>query len=208
MGYWNTLVTFASFQTNSNYKPTYTSILKKIEKVTVGVFIHFLLILSWMRTVVLVQISHSVLSDSLWPHRLCSPQGAPLSWDSQEGNNGNEASYSPLSPRDLLQLQGLNLGLSHCQARFFTVWAWKTLDFLTPHGKQSAGPLLPYSRFACLCCRELLWSAFSESSWIHTDFSSILNECYLRWVKVLGWFYFCFFQYSVDFISSSSAQDF
>ena len=58
--------------------------------------------------------SHSVMSDSLWPHGLYSP------WNSL-GQNTEVDSLSLL--QEIFPTQGLNPGLLHCRCGFFTSWA-------------------------------------------------------------------------------------
>ena len=57
--------------------------------------------------------SHSVVSNSLWPHGLYSPWNSP-------GQNTGVGSLSLL--QGIFPTQGSNLGLLHCR-RFFTSWA-------------------------------------------------------------------------------------
>ena len=60
--------------------------------------------------------SHSVVSDSLWPHGLYSP------WNSAGQNTGvNNLSFL----QGIFPTQRLNPGLSHIAGGFFTIWAIK-----------------------------------------------------------------------------------
>ena len=59
-----------------------------------------------------VQFSHSVVSDSLWPHGLYSPWNSP-------GHNTGVGSLSLL--QRIFPTEGSNPGLPHCR-RFFTRW--------------------------------------------------------------------------------------
>ena len=54
-------------------------------------------------------VSHSVMSNSLWPHRLWSTRNP---WNSP-GKNTGVGSYSLL--QGIFQTQGSNLGLLHCR---------------------------------------------------------------------------------------------
>ena len=59
----------------------------------------------WLYKLWKIYKSHSVISDSLQPHRLHSPWSSP-------GQNTGVGSYSLL--QSIFPTQGLNLGLSHC----------------------------------------------------------------------------------------------
>ena len=72
---------------------------------TVGFLFIFVNFILNAHTAVLDQVSHSVLSDSLCPHRLCCPQRFSLHGILQER----------IMDWAIFPTQGLNLGTSHCR---------------------------------------------------------------------------------------------
>ena len=61
---------------------------------------------SYWRPVLIVKVSHSVMSNSLWPHGLYSPWNSP-------GQNTRVGSLSLL--QGIFPTQGLSPGLLHCR---------------------------------------------------------------------------------------------
>ena len=121
-------------------------------------------------------VSHSVVSDSLWPHRI-QPTGFLCQWNSP-GKNTEVGCYSLL--QGIFPTQELNLGLLHCRQILY-------------HQGSYQGSLVSYSTYCRFeICLEIwtydAWrfcSSFLRLLWIFCIF------CVSIWSLRLFVFYYC-----------------
>ena len=111
--------------------------------------------------------THSVMSNSLWPHGLYSPRNSP-------GQNARVGSYSLL--QGIFPTQGSNPGLPHCRQILYTSWAkWSPgmLKWIVyPFSSRSS---LPRTQIRVTCI-----AAGFFTSWATRRASGILLLLYYR----------------------------